>query len=920
MIHLKIIIGFIIWGSMFWFGWGMWLNQKREEICTQEVRKERPDMGIVKRRCIETAEHYMQEEYYGSAAWFYLLGGDLESNLNRVEAKIDDDFYMNIGHTYVLKGNFKKAKKIYEDYIWYEGEGYAFSDIAMQDDYTILPRLYPDKKENLDKGLQLWNEVYAPINKIITAYKTYKESEESVDLDIPIKYLKQTIEYSENYKDKRVIRYWENLRELAQLYQDAGRNKEAIESYKKLETFYASNDELDYEYRSTLNNIAMLYSNTQAYKKGLVYYNKLLDYKEHNQSDDNASLAMTYKDIADTYMALKQRKKATAFYNESIQRQHHHLKNSDIYDTQAALESLDNYYSALANFYLQFDNETKAKSTLQAYITFLEREYEGDYHTLAQAHGKMAEYLYERNISQAIKEHLVAIEDMKEFTRRQYKREDQEEAVSVLFDYHVSLESYLLKQSDYNQSKVYQQMVPYMETLKRFQEETFATEPVNHLILAQTYHVMNTTYSNAKKNNVSLRYAQKALKELQQSIEEDDESVLSERHVERLDAYYNALLRSTQKVYPDANSTHISKEVQRVIKNYVAFQEEHFPHNFTVMSNTHKIIGQFLYDHKATALAVQYYFNAFNFAQKAYAEDQRYENRELLKEAIVSLRSVYSSYSDVKESIRLTQALIDIQKKRYADEIEWLSESYSALAHLYAKHDKQADEVVENYQNSINLFTQTIIENNSTLYIYQLRQAYGELSRHYADINQKEKSVKNMEQFIHFVQQTFPTQQNELARGYNALAKVYALFEDNKNMLWYQEQALLTLEKLLYDTHNYDDYFFDFEKQYTTLQESYSKYKIPQKMYKSIDKVKTMLKEKHPKEYDVYFFEMISYTHLLLKEYKKSMMYIKKANESLDTHYTFHCSNEDIYESYARMYIYLDSKQLKGVKRACGSR
>jgi len=44
------------------------------KLCNAEVKKEKPNMQVVKEQCGEIAEYYENEKKYGSASWYYLLG------------------------------------------------------------------------------------------------------------------------------------------------------------------------------------------------------------------------------------------------------------------------------------------------------------------------------------------------------------------------------------------------------------------------------------------------------------------------------------------------------------------------------------------------------------------------------------------------------------------------------------------------------------------------------------------------------------------------------------------------------------------------------------------------------------------------------------------------------------------------------
>ena len=921
MTYLKIIVGFLIWGILFWSVGGHWLNEKREDVCITEVNKENPDLAVVKRRCIETADYFMNEGYYGSSAWFYLLGGDIDKNINEVEAKIDNEFYMNIGHSYVLKGEFEKAKKIYQDYIWYENEYYDQSDDAMQGDFKILPRLYADKKENLEKGLALWNELYAPIGKIVTAYQNYERSEEDGNSTDAIKYLEETLAYSAEYKEKEVLDYWVRTETLAELYWNENEEKKAITQYQKIEKNYEKDEDKEYEYRNILLSIAKLYTDTSNHTQALLYQKKVLEHKEQSYFDDNASLAITYKDIGDVYIASKKPKNAITAYKKSIEFQHAYLKNSELESLNSALDELQGYYITLSNAYCALKDKKQALLTRQEYVTFLEEQYEGDFKPLAKAHHTMAEYFKEHdNTQEAIASQLLAIYDMQELVEREYEATAQENAVEILFDYYNDLEPYLVKKNDYNHTKAYVEMLGAMENLRVFQEDTFAQEEnINHLILAKTYNRLHLTYAKVDDANNTKKYAQQALFQMRKAIENEEYDEIKERYADYLNAYYATLLRESYGEFSDDNVSEISEELSLIIDEYIRFQEEHYGEKFYLLSKGHETVAKFLKHRNIVKLAMEHYKKALTFSEKAFKEEESYENEQLLNDNIYALMRLYrDDYTNHDEAIRLSKELIELQKENYADKKIWLSSSYDALAQIYYKENNQSVEIVESYRTSIRIFKEEIIESNSTMYFYNLRESYVTLSEYYAKQKNKAQSIAIMQEMIDFTLSNFSHEQAQLARDYDALAEIYNLFEDNENVLTYKKRALLTIETLLNESNNYADYFYDFEIHYNALQRLYQKRNEHHNILQGIEKLKDMLPNELEIDHEISLLEMISYDYLRVKKYKKSLIYIAKANKLLDKRYNLECK-DNIEQSYALAYIYLEETELKSLTKVCGS-
>ncbi len=234
MVYAKIVLASLIWAGLFYYGGTKWFDTKHESTCTSEIKKGEPNLEVVKESCLQTAEVYVKQEEYGTASWFYLLGGEVDKNINEIEGKITDDFYMNIGHSYLLKGDYEKVKEIYSKYPWEEGEDFHYVDETIQPDFEILPKLYKDKKENIAKGLAIWNEIYKPIGKIVDESNAYSEAVDEDNLTGQIYHLEKYLEYAEPFKDKESIDYDSYKETLNELYSSKSDKQKSIDTCKEL--------------------------------------------------------------------------------------------------------------------------------------------------------------------------------------------------------------------------------------------------------------------------------------------------------------------------------------------------------------------------------------------------------------------------------------------------------------------------------------------------------------------------------------------------------------------------------------------------------------------------------------------------------------------------------------------------------------
>ncbi|MEA2019925.1 MAG: hypothetical protein U9N59_15955 [Campylobacterota bacterium] len=140
-------------------------EKSAEELCNIEVKKELINKLKVQEYCSEAGKHYEEKEEFGSASWYYLLGGKLNYNIKSLKKKIKENdtvIYANIAHSLILKNNIKEAKELYRKFL--NNAEIYWADEATQDDYKLLYKLYPNQKKNLDIGLNFWNKIYKPLN------------------------------------------------------------------------------------------------------------------------------------------------------------------------------------------------------------------------------------------------------------------------------------------------------------------------------------------------------------------------------------------------------------------------------------------------------------------------------------------------------------------------------------------------------------------------------------------------------------------------------------------------------------------------------------------------------------------------------------------------------------------------------------
>ena len=147
-----------------------------EQICNEEVLKKDFNVSVLKEACLKTAQKELKSKSFANASWYFLLAGKITKNIDEIQVQIEDGIFVNIGHSYLLKGNINKASKYYATYIEEENQ----PNKALLSDFKLLQKLYPKKKKLLRKGLKIWKKLYKPLITLDTLYTNNKSNKNIV--------------------------------------------------------------------------------------------------------------------------------------------------------------------------------------------------------------------------------------------------------------------------------------------------------------------------------------------------------------------------------------------------------------------------------------------------------------------------------------------------------------------------------------------------------------------------------------------------------------------------------------------------------------------------------------------------------------------------------------------------------------------
>lgn len=820
MTYIKIIIGLLLWGVLFFYGGSSWLDAKREQACTSEVNKDEPNLKVVQERCLQTAEHYMNSEDYGSASWFYLLAGEYEKNVDEVEAKIKDDFYMNIGHSYLLKGDYEKAREIYAKYPWASDEDFHYADETIQPDFVILPKLYKDKKEQIAKGLAIWNEIYEPIGKIVKADNAYAIAKNTENSKEQIVQLKKYLEYAQPYKEKPSVAYMKKQEKLAEIYAYESLEKESIAIYQKLLDVYDKNETTKYQeidtvltiariysyipdFNSSLEyydkaiklsldvndsdmlplnidsiygNIADIYTQMLKYKEALDYHNKILKYIEKNDSKNYDGLSSVYANIAEINYIEKKYKLSIENYAKAIALKKEALNNSEEYYRDYLFSTLQELYYKQVNNYMVLKMKKKAEESKLAYVSFLEYEYETHYKLIASAYNRLSSQ-YDENSSKSVESELKAIKYIEHAIETDWG-DDKEENNDMLYTYMEDLEEYL-DNANKDEVKSLEIYLSHVDTFEKFEERIFGGENSNHAVLAKSYNFIANAYKVSDINK-SKTYAEKSVDLIEKSIVEGD-AIYEEKvstNANNLDKYYADLWNIYSLANVDTSSS---------IDKYFEFKKKEYKEGSEELVKAYETVGSFFMNHASFDKAIDYYKQALDEAVLKNDED---ENSYLIASDISILKDTYLNKDmlDSNKSVKSLSELIAWQKKNYEDTYS-LAKSYEALGQIYAENNN-TKMIEDSYHKAMGLYYTYLEEENESYGILaSLRDVYEKLSIYYIEHNNKEKAINDFKIFIEYTEKKFPDDKDEVAENYRVLANLYDVMKNKEMAKKYREKS-----------------------------------------------------------------------------------------------------------------------------------
>ncbi len=354
--------------------------------------------------------------------------------------------------------------------------------------------------------------------KAITLAKLSEKLSEAGDLR-SLEYAQQSYAFIEQIKDNNSIAFIYKAMGLG--YDLKGYYSAALNYYLKAQTIYLKENNY-YELLTTLNNIAIIYTNQGNLFKANEYYLKELEFAE--KLKDSLSIAIAYSNLAHIQYELNNLEKAYKYLNNSLEickkkndyfgiglnynnlaeMEYHqkNLKKSEEYilNTIKYQEKAGNKfgmscaYRFLSKILLEKKDYKGAKFNLEKALSILETT--GNKFEIARTLASIGEYYSE------IKDYKTSIEYLKK-------------AIKISED-----DNFILSQVDYYQvlSKVYSKIGDYKQSLEYYEKHTQLKDSIFKKEHSDKIAELNIIFENEKK--------EQEIKSLKQEKEIKDAQIL----------------------------------------------------------------------------------------------------------------------------------------------------------------------------------------------------------------------------------------------------------------------------------------------------------------------------------------------------------------------------------------------------------
>ena len=582
-----------------------------EKICDDEVLKEDFNISVVKEACFKTGLKYEKIKDAGNASGYYLIANETHLNLEKFAQNIPKDasgVYSNIGHSYMIEGEYKKGKEYYKKFI----ESYHNPNPAMQNDFKELLKLYPKNKIELNKAQEIWNRLYQPLHELDSIYASLdflEPSEEAITLlmkiiNIKEKYMPRTLSITSDYQSLAII-----------LEEKFSRYNQALTLYSKMINIYF--ELLGEEYFNTATayyNIANILNLQGHYHQAIYLYKKTLKIDLKLFGENHSETSSTYHNMANVYLNLQEFDKALELYQKSLDiystlfdKEHEYVTAT--YQEMANVFNFKGEYDTALNLYNEaLKIDLKKFGLYHNYVA-------GLYHNIAYTYNNKGEYI------KALEFYNQALEiDLKIFGEHHASTATTLHAIGYVYhnlgNYDKALEIYKKVEAI------------DLDILGKFHPDT-----------ATTYHHIAYAYQEKKEYNKALKFYKIAL--------EIKEKILGKNHISTASTYHNMA-----NIYED------SQQLSKAFKFYnktLKIEQKILGENHPNTANTYNNLGNLLNEMKKHSMALFYFQKALTININILRK-----NHPTISTNFHNIGTTYFYLKDYKEAYHNTIASFNI--------------------------------------------------------------------------------------------------------------------------------------------------------------------------------------------------------------------------------------------------------------------
>ena len=363
--------------------------QANISACEASLAKVHPTQSELRESCLDVAQEAERSAQYSSASWYYLLAGKQQYNREVIAGKISfsDGNYANVAHSFVLDGNLSEAGRYYRSFL--SVAALREADVAMQEDYALLHKIYPEKAQQLQQGWALWRKIAAIVEQ-----------------------------------NKPEIR---TLNAEVAKHTAVGAYQKMVDAYQKLLPLYKESfGEVGLNIAALYANLGVAYNNLSRYDEALHYKRKALEMRQEILSPTDLRLSDSYNDLGISYMIIGNSEKALIYFQQALSIRKQHPEQEKNY--------LSQLYSSMARAYEELKQYKEAQRYHQKAIALSESG--GDLMTKAYSYHNMGGHYLEK------KEYAKAITYMKRALKLR-RQEKPQNILGIIQSYSSLAEVYL---------------------------------------------------------------------------------------------------------------------------------------------------------------------------------------------------------------------------------------------------------------------------------------------------------------------------------------------------------------------------------------------------------------------------------------------------------------------------------------------